>query len=104
MYLLIAPPNWIVVNPIDPPDLAAQSDDLKRAMWFQAQRIESYRIQNGRLPAQLADAGSFIPDVQYVREGDRYQLIGMIGEVPVIWDSTGTNTEFAALVAGKLGG
>ncbi|MDP2956529.1 MAG: hypothetical protein Q8N53_08910 [Longimicrobiales bacterium] len=104
VYLLIAPPKWVVVNPIDPPDLAAQSDDLKRAMWFQAQRIEAYRIQNGRLPALLADAGSSTPGVEYVREGDRYQLIGMVGEAPVIWDSTGSNTEFAALVAGALGG
>jgi hypothetical protein len=92
------------MNPIKPPDLAAQTTDLKKALWFQAQRIEAYREQNGRLPAQLADAGSSIPGVEYVREGDRFRLIGMVGDAPVVWDSSAPNADIQALVAGSLGG
>jgi hypothetical protein len=105
VYLLIAPPAWVVVNPIQPPDLTAQTTDLKKALWFQAQRIEAYRVQNGQLPAQLADAGSPIPGVEYVKEGDRYRLIGRVGDAPVVWDSSSSNDEIQALVAGSsLGG
>ena len=104
VYLLIAPPAWVVVNPIAPPDLAAQTTDLKKALWFQAQRIEAYRVEHGQLPAQLADAGSPIPGVEYVNEGDRFRLIGMVGDATVVWDSSTSNDEIQALVAGSLGG
>ena len=88
----------MVVNPIAPPDLAAQTTDLKKALWFQAQRIEAYRQQHGQLPAQLADAGSAIPGVEYVREGDRFRLVGMVGDATVVWDSSGANEDIQALV------
>ena len=105
VYLLIAPPAWVVMNPIQPPDLAVQTSDLKKAIWFQAQRIEAYRLQHGQLPAQLADAGSPTPGVEYVKEGDRFRLVGMVGGVPVVWDSSSSNDEIQALVAGsRLGG
>lgn len=105
VYLLIAPPAWVVVNPIAPPDLTAQTTDLKKALWFQAQRIEAYRLQNGELPAQLADAGSPTPGVEYVKEGDRFRLVGTVGGAPVVWDSSSSNDEIQALVAGsRLGG
>ncbi len=104
VYLLIAPPARVVVNPIAPPDLTAQTTDLKKALWFQAQRIEAYRVQHGELPAQLADAGSSIPGVEYVNEGDRFRLIGKVGDAPVVWDSSASNAEIQALVAGSLGG
>jgi len=104
VYLLIAPPSWVTVNPVEPPDLARQSDDLKAAMWFQAQQIEAYKIQNGRLPATLAESGRVLPGVEYVRDGDRFRLIGTVGDAPVIYDSAASNTEFAAIVAEKMGG
>lgn len=105
VYLLIAPPAWVVVNPIKPPDAMAQTTDLKKALWFQAQRIEAYRAQYGQLPAQLADAGTPIAGVEYVRDGDRFRLIGTVGDAPpVVWDSSTSNDEIQALVAGSLGG
>jgi hypothetical protein len=104
VYLLIAPPAWVVINPIKPPDLAAQTTDLKKALWFQAQRIEAYRQQHGELPAQLADAGSPVEGLEYVREGTSFRLVGMVGDAAVVWDSSATNDEIVALVAGSLGG
>lgn len=105
VYFLVFSPSWLVINPIEGPDLVAQTVDLKKALWFQAQRVEAYKIKFGRLPEQLADAGSPTPGVQYVRQGDGYRLVGMIGEAPVIWDSAGSNAEIVALVASSsLGG
>jgi hypothetical protein len=104
VYLLIAPPSWVTVNPVEGPDLARQTVDLKAAMWFQAQQIESYKVQNGRLPATLAESGRTTPGVEYVRDGDRFRLIGIIGEAPVVYDSTAPSPEFASIVAEKMGG
>ncbi len=104
VYLLIAPPSWVTVNPVQGPDLARQSDDLKAAMWFQAQQIEAYKVQNGRLPVTLAESGRVTPGLEYVRDGDRFRLIAIVGEAPVIWDSAASNAEFAAIVAEKVGG
>ncbi|NJD18610.1 MAG: hypothetical protein FIA95_04915 [Gemmatimonadetes bacterium] len=104
VYLLIAPPAWVVVNPIEPPDLAAQTTDLKKAFWFQAQRIDAYRAEHGQLPAQLADAGTPIPGIEYVREGDSYRLIGMVGDAPLVYDPKAPNEEIEALVSASLGG
>jgi len=104
VYLLIAPPSWVTVNPVEPPDLARQGNDLKAAMWFQAERIKSYQAEHGRLPESLSEAGSATPGVEYVRDGDGFRLIGIVGDVPVILDSNAPNNEFAALVAERLGG
>ena len=104
VYLLIAPPDWVVMNPVQPPDLAAQTESTQSALWLQAQRIESYRQQNGRLPDQLADAGSPVAGVEYVRQGDQFQLIAMVGDVPVVWDSSGSHTDIEAAVTRRLVG
>jgi len=104
VYLLIAPPSWVTVNPVEAPDLASQSRDLKAAIWFQVQQIEAYRIQNGRLPATLAESGRVTPGVEYVRAGDHFRLMGVVGDAPVIWDSNAPNAEFEAIVAEKMGG
>lgn len=105
LYLLIAPPSWVTMNPIDPPDLASQEESLRVAMYFQAQRIEAYRQRTGELPVQLADAGSPIEGVQYVRQGSsQYQLVGTVGEEALVYDSTQTDASFEAAVARRMAG
>lgn len=105
VYLLIAPPRWVTVNPIEPPDLASQETSIKVAMYFQAQRIESYRIQHGSAPARLADAGSPAPEIDYIRRGDdEYQLVARVGETAVIYDSTEPDASFAEAAAARLQG
>jgi hypothetical protein len=94
VYLLIAPPRWVTVSPITEPDSAGQSQGLRFAMLLQAQRIESHRIQNGRLPTDLAEAGSPIPNVEYFPEGDEFQLVAMFGSTPIVFNSTQSAAEF----------
>jgi hypothetical protein len=105
VYLLIAPPSWVVVNPIEGPDPIAQETNLRRAMYLYSQQIEQYKIDNGRLPVDLAELGRTAPPgVEYVRQGaDAYQLIAFVGEVPVMWDSTGPDPKFAEAFAGAVG-
>lgn len=96
VYLLIAPPAWVVVNPIDPPDMARQTQGAATALWMFSQQIESYRISNGRLPASLDELGRPAEGIDYLPQGDQYQLITTVGDTPLVWDSQGANTEIIA--------
>jgi hypothetical protein len=105
VYLLIAPPRWVTVNPIEPPDLASQEASIKVAMYFQAQRIDTYRNQHGAAPVNLSDAGSFPPEIDYIRRGDdAYQLVARVGETAVVYDSTEPDASFAEAAATRLAG
>jgi hypothetical protein len=105
LYLLIAPPRWVTVNPIEGPDLASQEQSIRVAMYFQAQKIEDYRIQHGAAPVELAQAGSLTPDIEYVRRGDNeYQLVATVGEIAVVYDSTQPDNSFAEAAAKRLAG
>jgi len=105
VYLLIAPPRWVIVNPIEGPDLASQAQNIRVAMYFQAQRIDSYRIRHGSAPANLSDAGSSTPEIAYVRRGDNeYQLVATVGGTAVIYDSTEPDASFAEAAAKRLAG
>ena len=105
LYLLIAPPKWVTMNPIEPPDQASQEESLRVAMYFQAQRIEAYRQQHGELPIELSQAGSPIEGVQYVRQGaTSFQLVASVGEQALVYDSTQSDAEFSAAAARRLAG
>ncbi len=106
LYLLIGQPRWVTMNPIEPPDQTSQEESLRVAMYFQAQRIESYRQQHeGALPEVLSDAGSPIEGVEYVPRGDsQYQLVGTVGERALVYDSTQSDAAFRDAAARRLAG
>jgi hypothetical protein len=97
VYLLIAPPSWVVLNPIEPPAPEVQVEGLRTAMYFTASRIEQYRNVNGRLPERLEDAGaSPAAGVEYLRRGaESYQLVGSVGTETIIYDSTQSLADWA---------
>lgn len=107
VYLLVAPPDWVVLNPIEPPPAEQRIEDLRTAIYFQAQRVESYRQENGRLPERLEDVGGASTDVQYIVRGtSQYQLVGSVGTETLVYDSTqslnewGGSLDLAAKVRG----
>lgn len=105
VYLLIAPPAFVTVNPIEGPDLASQEHNLRGAMWMVAQRIDSYRIQYGTAPANLSDAGSAPSGIDYIRRGDNaYHLVATVGETAVVYDSTNPDASFAQAAQSRLSG
>lgn len=104
VYWLIAPPDWAVVNPIQGPDMAVQTDMMAAAIYMQSQAIQAYQMENGRLPSTLAEAGRVYPGIDYVLQGDQYQLIAMVGETPVVWDSTRSNDAIVAAAGRRFGG
>ncbi|MEQ9400170.1 MAG: hypothetical protein RJQ04_13495 [Longimicrobiales bacterium] len=95
VYLLIAPPAWVTVSPIEGPTVAEQAQDMRSAMWFQAQRVDAFREANGRLPADIAETGSTpYEGVDYVPQGSSYQLIATVGDEVVVYDSAGPDPSF----------
>jgi hypothetical protein len=111
VYLLISPPRWITVRPIQGPNPAAQEQGLRVAMYLQSQQIEAYRDQHGRLPNTLADLpGTPQPGVEYeVQSADEYRLVGTNGAAALIYDSTQSAADFlgraaAAKLASGAGG
>ncbi len=108
VYLLIAPPSWVVLNPIEAPPPEEQLVDLRMAMYVTASRIENYRLQNGRVPERLEELEMPAADgLTYVPQGTSgYQLVGSLGNETVIYDSSeslaewGSGLDFGARMRG----
>jgi hypothetical protein len=72
-FLLVAPPPWVVVNPIAaqaPEDALA---DAKNAILWYAVKIDGYQALNGRLPQTLAEA-DIVADLDYTPLAGGYLL------------------------------
>lgn len=105
LYLLIAPPSIIVMSPLEAPPPEEQIQGLRLAMFLQATRIESYRRDNGQLPASLADAGSPTPGVEYSVVGSSYLLVGTAGNEAMTYDSASQSPQdWVGGVADRLKG
>jgi hypothetical protein len=105
VYLLISPPTWVTVHPIQGPDSVSQEYSLRVAIYMQSQRIESYKIKTGRLPRTLDEIGASVaPGVEYRLTGDGYQLVGTNGRAALVYDSTESATDFLGEAASRLTG
>jgi hypothetical protein len=109
IYLLIAPPAWVVVNPIPAAPEEDVVEGLQAGMWMVTTRIESYRVREGRLPVTLTEAG-VNPDqageIDYTPRGDStYVLIAFLGEMPITFDSARQSaSELAGNLSRRIGG
>jgi hypothetical protein len=102
MYLLIAPPAWVVLDPIEPPSQEAQGESLRIAMWLLSQSIDTYHEENGQLPATLTELGrSVVEGVDYLPRGAEYQLVGSAGQEAIVYDSADT-TDFMGPAVQRL--
>jgi hypothetical protein len=86
-FLLVAPPPWVVVNPIAAQTPENELANARRAVYAYALKIEGYRVTNGRLPQTLAEAG-VVAAVDYTVVGGNYQLAATVGENEVVYSST----------------
>jgi hypothetical protein len=76
-WIWFFPPGWAQRNPISYPTFAQEETSLRLVMFLQAQRIEAFRLENGRLPESLDQAGPPLPGVEYTRlAGQTYYLRG----------------------------
>jgi len=86
----VAPPAWL--GKPAPVTLAAatRARGARLSLYLQARQVEAFRVVEGRLPLDLAEAGEALPGVRYLRSSGRvYQLVavGPDGRA-IVWDST----------------
>ncbi|MGH7659080.1 MAG: hypothetical protein ACREL6_12675 [Gemmatimonadales bacterium] len=69
-WLWVAPPTWLNPPVASPPSPAVQEAGTRYALYLQAQQVERFRREHGRLPATLEEAGEPIRGVEYEVDGD----------------------------------
>lgn len=88
VYLAVEQPSWLFPTPPVAESQELQEASLRIGMATTAQRIERFRVGQGRLPRSLNEAGSSPNGIVYEqREGDRYVLKGANGPVRVVLNS-----------------
>lgn len=104
-FLLVASPDWVVVNPIAAQAPEVQIQNLSTGVYMYGMRIENYRAANNRLPQTLVEAGvpAEVEGLVYTPSGDHYTLFSSIGEEAVLFDSRVHNwREWGAREAGNV--
>lgn len=82
VYIGVEQPTWLLPTPPKLESTAAQEASLRIGMATTMQRIERYRVAQGRLPRTLREAGAAPAGITYEQhESDRYVLRGENGPV-----------------------
>ena len=82
VYVAVEQPTWLLPTPPIVESRAAQEASLRIGMATTLQRVERFRVAQGRLPRSLAEAGTAPRGITYEqREGDRYVVRGQNGPV-----------------------
>ena len=103
-YLWFGNPSWVTPTLPDPVSREQAEAGLRVAMFFEAQKIESFRSQNGRLPDSLAEIGSGASEMTYQRLDARtYELVGQSRGVTLTFNSDQAITQFVGDAMDRLG-
>ena len=104
-YLWFGNPAWVAPT-VSPPIAADKVDQgLRIAMFFEAQKIESFRQQSGRLPDALSELGGTPPaEMTYQRLDARtYQLTGQSRGVTLTFNSDQAIQQFVGDALNRVG-
>ena len=87
-FLLVAPPTWVVVNPIAAQAPEEQVMRLSSQLWLDINKVEAYRITNGSFPRTLAEVGGGGEGIEYSNRGPSYVISAVLGEEVLLFDSS----------------
>lgn len=77
IWIWIWPPVVLRITPPGPPAVEEEESSLRLVMYFQAQKIEQYRVDTGSVPLVLSDAGPAFRGMEYIRLTNRdYRILG----------------------------
>jgi hypothetical protein len=97
--LAVVPPAWMVGPP--PPPIEAEDHEygLRATLYLQAQTIERYRQQEGRLPTSAELMGAGTVGGRFIRSDSRtYQLLAFLPDGSALtYDSARPTDEFDVL-------
>jgi hypothetical protein len=103
-YRWFGNPAWVTPTVPDPVTAEAAESGLRVGMYFQAQKIENFRQENGRLPDSLEEMGSAPPEMSYQRiDAQTYQLIGQSRGVTLTFNSDQAIQQFVGDAMDRLG-
>jgi hypothetical protein len=104
-YLWFGNPAWVTPTMPDPITIEKAESDLRVAMYFEAQRIESFRAETGRLPDALDELPGTPPgEMAYQRVDVRtYQLVGQSRGVTLTFNSDQAIQLFVGDALDRLG-
>ncbi|HEX9885510.1 MAG TPA: hypothetical protein VGA70_03440 [Longimicrobiales bacterium] len=104
LYAWFISPVWL--DPAPPPPVALEHEraSLRFAMYIQAQRIEAFREERGRLPDVLEEAGEPLPGMRYDRLDARtYRLRGSGDRTTYLYVSSDSLSVWAGDATAVLG-
>jgi hypothetical protein len=102
-WVWLAPPSWLRVNPPPKPLVATEAQSLRLNVFLQSQAIEAYRLQRGRLPYVLQEAGPPFRGMEYRRFDSRsYEIQGRSERVILRYHSDQPSQEFVGAAGGLL--
>ena len=88
VWIWIWPPSALRLRTPGPPPTEQEEATLRLVMYFQAQKIEQYRLDTGRVPLELDDAGPVFGGMEYIRLTDRdYRILGRTSRVILSYSS-----------------
>ena len=103
-YLWFGSPAWITPTMPDPISAEMAEDGLRVAMFFEAQKIENFRDNSGRLPDTMEELGSAPGEMTYsVVDARTYTLVGQSRGVTLTFNSDQAITQFVGDALDKLG-
>ncbi len=104
VWIWVWPPSVLQIVPPGPPPVQEEEASLRLVMYFQAQKIEQYRRDTGRVPLELDDAGPAFRGMEYVRLTDSdYRILGRTRRVTLSYSSVEPLDVFVGAAAGVLG-
>lgn len=87
-WLWLFPPAFLRLDAPEPQPVAQEEAALRFTMYIQAQRIKAFRLESGRLPEDLEEAGQPLPGMRYtVLHQALYQLTGATDRVTLTYRS-----------------
>jgi len=102
-YIWLASPSWLQVPAPARPTILDEARSLRLNVFLEAQKIEAYRQERGRLPWVLSDAGPPFAGIEYHRKDNRsYQLDGASDRVRLRYESGSSPLEFVGPAADAL--
>lgn len=102
-WIWLVTPSWLRVEPPPPPTVAAEAQSLRLNVFLQSQAIEAYRLERGRLPYILQEAGPPFRGMEYRRFDSRsYEVQGRSDRVILRYHSDQPPMEFVGPAAGVL--
>lgn len=94
-YVWLGNPAWIQVEPVPEATIQAESEALRVRVFLQTQQIEAYRLERGRLPWVLQEAGPPFPGMVYHRTDNRsYALEARSSRIRLDYESRDPMEEF----------